>query len=122
MAYLIELPSFKNELGALTVIEQKLPFEIKRVYYIYDVPKDVIRAGHRHKNNTQALVCIKGECVLYLNNGKKEEEILLSQPNQCLILETEDWHTMHHFSEDSVLLVMASALYDVDDYIDEPYP
>jgi len=119
MAYLIDLPTFKDSRGNLTVVEKLLPFEIKRFYYIYDVTNR--RGGHRHKKTIQALICLGGSCEIYLNNGIKEEIVILDTPNKCLIVETKDWHTMDKFTQSSILLVFSSEFYDRNDYIDEEY-
>lgn len=116
MAKLINLKSYHDHRGSLTVIEKELPFSIKRVYFIYDV-EDFVRGGHRHKMTEQAAICIKGSCVIYCANDGKEEEFLLDNPEKCLILYPEDWHKMYHFSPDAVLLVLASTPYDPEDYI-----
>jgi len=119
MAYLIDLPTFEDIRGNLTVIEKILPFEIKRSYFIYNVSQE--RGGHRHKKTTQAFICVGGSCEIYINNGTKENKIILDRPNKCLIVEAEDWHTMDKFSSGSTLLVLASEYYARDDYIDEAY-
>ncbi len=119
MAYIIELPTFSDKRGKLTVIEKVLPFEIKRVYYIYET-KDK-RGGHRHKKNTQALICLNGSCEIYINDGFKKETVKLDKPSKCLILEPKDWHTMDNFTDGAILLVLASEYYDINDYIDEEY-
>jgi len=119
MAYLIDLPTFSDARGSLTVVEKLLPFEIKRFYYIYDATAK--RGGHRHKKTIQALICLGGSCEIYLNDGTKEEIVVLDTPNKCLIVETKDWHTMDKFTQGSTLLVFSSEFYDRDDYIDEEY-
>lgn len=119
MAYIIDLPTFGDDRGNLTVVEKLLPFDIKRFYYIYNVKCK--RGGHRHKKTTQALICLGGSCEIYVNNGKCEEIIILHDPNKCLIVEPTDWHTMDKFSKGSILLVLSSEFYDVNDYIDEEY-
>jgi hypothetical protein len=119
MAYIIELPTFGDGRGNLTVVEKILPFDIKRFYYIYDVSSK--RGGHRHKKTIQALIFLGGSCVIYVNNGENEEVFLLDTPNKCLILDPKDWHTMDKFSKGSTLLVFSSEFYDKDDYIDEKY-
>ena len=122
MAYLIDIRTFKDSRGSLSVLESEIPFTIKRVYYISGVPDPVVvRAGHRHKINIQALICVNGSCIISNDNGKEKEEFILDNQEKCLILMPEDWHTMHHFTQDAVLLVLASELYDSDDYVDEPY-
>ena len=119
MAYIIDLPTFKDERGWLTVMEKLFPFEIKRFYCIYDVAQK--RGGHRHKKTVQALICVGGSCEVYVNDGQKKEIFLLDNPSKCLLLEPEDWHTMDQFTKGSTLLVFASEFYDKDDYIDEEY-
>ena len=103
MAYIIELPTFSDGRGDLTVVEDLLPFEVKRFYYIYNVTSQ--RGGHRHKKTTQALITLGGSSEIYVNNGRSETLFLLNSPDKCLILEPEDWHTMDKFSEGSTLLV-----------------
>lgn len=119
MAYTINLPTFGDDRGSLTVVEEQLPFEIKRFYYIYDVTNQ--RGGHRHKKTIQALICLGGSCEVYVDNGEKKETILLDSPSKCLILDPKDWHTMDRFTLGSTLLVFSSEFYDKDDYIDEGY-
>lgn len=119
MAYILELPTFKDERGNLTVVEKILPFEIKRFYYIYDVNKK--RGGHRHKKTIQALIALGGNCEVYVNDGKSKQNFTLNSPNKCLILEPEDWHTMDKFSKNCTLLVFSSEFYNKEDYIDEEY-
>ena len=122
MAYLIDLKSFTDKRGNLTVIEKTLPFEIKRIFYIYGVD-DSDRGGHRHKKTIQAAVCIQGYCTISNSNGKAPglEKFVLFRPDQCLILQPEDWHTMHSFSTDAILMILASEYFDEKDYIFEPY-
>lgn len=122
MAQIINLNTFNDYRGNLTVIEKILPFDIKRVYYIYNVSsKDVARGGHKHYNNIQALVCLKGKCEISINNGCKKENFKLNNPEKCLILQSKDWHIMHDFSKDAILLVLASENYNPNDYIEEEY-
>ena len=119
MAHLISLQTYMDERGDLTVIERALPFEIKRSYYIYNVNSK--RGGHRHIETTQALICIKGSCTVYVDNGKKKKDFMLDRPDKCLIVNPEDWHTMDNFSKDAILFVFASEYYNIEDYIDEGY-
>ncbi len=120
MAYIIDLKTFTDKRGNLTVIEKVIPFDIKRVFYIYGVD-DSKRGGHRHHKTIQAAICIKGSCTIYSNDGKNETDFELNQPNKCLILQPEDYHTMFNFSPDAILMVFASEYFDAADYIHEPY-
>jgi hypothetical protein len=120
MAYCIELETHSDKRGNLTVIEKNIPFEIKRIFYIYGVDESK-RGGHRHKTTKQAAICIHGSCIVSNNDGDIREDFILDRPNKCLILETNDYHNMHSFSPDSVLLVLASTYFDPADYIWEDY-
>ncbi|WEK21227.1 MAG: FdtA/QdtA family cupin domain-containing protein [Candidatus Pedobacter colombiensis] len=120
MANIINLTTFKDTRGILTVLDQVVDFEIKRLFYIYAVD-DSDRGGHRHHNTHQAAICIKGCCKITSNDSKKVEIFELDSPEKCLILKPEDWHVMHDFSEDAILLVLASTAFDPKDYIYEPY-
>ena len=120
MAHLINLPTYTDARGSLTVIEKVIPFEIKRIFYIYGVD-DSIRGGHMHKTTYQAAICLKGSCRFQNNNGVSKINYILDDPSKCLIINPEDWHTMDHFSPDAVLMVLASTEYSVDDYIYTPY-
>ncbi|PWT79243.1 MAG: hypothetical protein C5B59_00035 [Bacteroidetes bacterium] len=120
MAYMIDLKTFTDKRGNLTVIEKTIPFEIKRIFYIYGVDQSR-RGGHRHKTTVQAAICLKGSCRIYNHDGVNESYFYLDQPNKCLILETNDWHTMDQFSFDAILMVLASEYFDSNDYIFEPY-
>lgn len=121
MAYLKDLKTFTDKRGNLTVIEKVFPFDIKRIFYIYGVD-DSIRGGHRHHKTIQAAVCIQGSCTIRNNDGSHVEEFVLDHPGTCLILEPQDWHQMYEFSNDAILMVMASEFYNHNDYIFEPYP
>lgn len=118
MAQIFQLPTFSDERGNLTVIEKILPFEIKRVYYIYNVRGN--RGGHRHKKTIQALVCLNGSCSIVVTKGGHRTVTVLSQPNQLLLLYPDDYHTMENFSDFAILMVLSSELFDPDDYIDSP--
>lgn len=120
MAKLIDLKTHTDARGNLTVVEKVLPFDIKRVFYIYGVD-DSKRGGHRHHKTVQAAVCIQGSCKIYNNNNVTEEIFELDKPSKCLILNPEDWHTMYDFSKDAILMVFASENFDSADYIFEPY-
>ncbi|MBL0314854.1 MAG: FdtA/QdtA family cupin domain-containing protein [Flavobacteriales bacterium] len=120
MAQLIDLTTFTDKRGNLTVIEKVIPFDIKRIFYIYGVD-DSRRGGHRHRKTVQAAVCIKGACKIYNQDGVNDETFVLDHPSKCLILETKDWHEMFEFTPDAILMVLASEYFDASDYIFEPY-
>ncbi|TCW60527.1 FdtA/QdtA family cupin domain-containing protein [Treponema sp. J25] len=120
MAYLLDLPTFTDPRGSLTVLDNIIPFEIKRVYYIYNASAK--RGGHRHKKNIQCLIALQGSCEIFVNNGREKKVFVLDNPSKGLILETVDWHTMDNFKNNCILLVLASEHYDKNDYIDEEYP
>ena len=120
--YNYELISFQtlgDERGSLIAIEEgyNAPFEIKRVYYIFNTKKDVVRGYHAHINLKQIAIAVKGSCTFVIDNGQKREEILLDNPNKGLLIEGLIWREMKDFSEDCVLLVIASEHYDENDYI-----
>jgi hypothetical protein len=122
MKQLLDLKTFTDERGNLTVIDKILPFEIKRVFYIYGVDSST-RGGHRHYNTIQAAICLKGECRFILQSAPElEKEIVhLNSPSKCLIINPEDHHWMDNFTKDCILLVFASEHYDPNDYIYESY-
>ncbi len=120
MAHLIDLKTFTDKRGHLTVIENVLPFQIKRVFYIYGVD-DSERGGHRHHKTIQAAICIKGRCRISNNDGRDEKTYYLNSPSKCLILEPKDWHKMFDFSKNAILMILASENFDEKDYIFKSY-
>lgn len=120
MAKILDLKTFTDSRGNLTVIEKTIPFEVKRIFYIYGVDSSV-RGGHRHHKTIQAAICIKGACTIYNNDGVRKEEFELDKPNKCLILEPKDWHKMYNFTPDAILMVLASEYFDQSDYIFNEY-
>ncbi len=120
MARLINLKTFCDQRGNLTVIEKVIPFDIKRIFYIYGVDSSE-RGKHRHKKTIQAATCIQGKCTIWNNDSRKKEEFILDSPDKCLILEPADWHKMYDFSPDAILMVLASEYFDYNDYIFEEY-
>jgi dTDP-4-dehydrorhamnose 3,5-epimerase-like enzyme len=121
MARLLDLRTFTDNRGNLTVIEKEIPFDIKRIFYIYGVDESV-RGGHRHHKTRQAAFCIQGACSISNNDGMERTDFRLDSPSKCLILEPQDWHTMQDFSHDAILMVLASEYFDKNDYIFQPYP
>lgn len=105
--------------GQLISLEEvkDIPFKIKRVYYMYDTGKDVHRGFHAHKELEQILICIHGTCKILLDNGNEKEIVPLEKPYEGLYIAHNIWREMYDFSEDAVLLVLASEYYDEKDYI-----
>lgn len=122
MAHIIDLKTFTDTRGNLTVIEKVLPFDIKRVFYIYGVDNS-IRGHHRHKKTIQAAISLQGECRIMSQRDidSAVEKFILNSPSQCLILGPNDYHWMENFSKDCILMVFASEYFDANDYIYEPY-
>ena len=120
MARIIDLQTFTDSRGNLTVVEKVIPFGIKRLFYIYGVDSSE-RGGHRHKQTVQAAICLQGSCKISNNNGFEKEDFLLDAASKCLILEPEDYHVMSEFTPDAILMVLASSEFDQDDYIYEDY-
>lgn len=116
---LIDFKSLGDERGSLVALEshKNIPFDIKRAYYIFNTKTNVARGLHTHKELNQVLICVSGQCSVLLDNGKQKEWATLNNPSQGLIVESEIWHEMHDFSENCVLLVLASEHYDESDYI-----
>jgi dTDP-4-dehydrorhamnose 3,5-epimerase-like enzyme len=115
---LLEIPKIKEPRGNLSVIENDLiPFEIKRVYYLYDVPSGSERGGHAHKKLKQFLIALSGSFNVVLNDGKEETIITLNKPNEGLLIYPGIWRELNNFSSGSVSLVIASDVYEEDDYI-----
>lgn len=108
-----------DDRGQLVALEQfkDIPFEIKRVYYVYDTLAGVIRGHHAHKSLQQILICIHGSCKIRLDNGYEKKIVPLEKPYEGLYVSNSMWREMYDFSEDAVLLVLASELYDEADYI-----
>ena len=115
----LNLATFPDPRGCLTVLENALPFPVVRSYWIYGADGQT-RGGHRHIHTRQALVAIAGIVSIYMNDGRAIETIELDNPSKCLLVEPKDWHTMT-FGTGAVLLVMSSHTYDRSEYIDTPY-
>ena len=108
-----------DERGSLVALEtgKTVPFDIKRVYYIFATQKAVASGFHAHKNLKQIVVCVTGKCRMVLDDSKVRQEIWLDSPTKGLLISDLVWREMHDFSEDCVLLVLASEHYDESDYI-----
>ena len=116
---LIDFQTLGDDRGSLIVIEEgyNAPFDIKRVYYIFETKEGVERGFHAHINLKQIAIAVKGSCTFVLDNGYKREGIKLTNPNQGLFIEGIIWREMKDFSSDCVLVVLASEHYDESDYI-----
>ncbi len=119
MFKLIDFETLGDDRGSLIAIEEgyNAPFDIKRVYYIFDTKQDVKRGFHAHKNLKQICIAVKGSCTFIVDNGLEREEINLTNPKQGLYIENLIWREMKDFSSDCVLVVLASEHYDEIDYI-----
>ena len=108
-----------DDRGQLVALEEHrdIPFEIKRVYYMYDTLEGVVRGHHAHKSLQQILVCIHGSCKIKLDNGTEQKVVPLEKPYEGLYVGPGMWREMYDFSPDAVLMVMASDPYDETDYI-----
>lgn len=115
----IKFEKHGDDRGMLVALEQlkNIPFDIRRVYYMYDTKPGVTRGYHAHKTLKQILICVKGSCKIRLDDGVNKETISLSDPSIGLYLESNIWREMYDFSEDAVLMVLASEVYDETDYI-----
>ena len=105
--------------GMLVALEEcrDIPFEIKRVYYLYDTEEGVRRGFHAHKSLEQILVCIHGSCKILLDNGYEKKAVSLEKPYEGLYIANDIWREMYDFSPGAVLLVLASDFYREEDYI-----
>ncbi len=108
-----------DERGQLIALEEykDIPFAIKRVYFMYDTVEGVVRGKHAHKSLEQILVCIHGSCKVLLNDGKERKVVPLEKPYEGLYVANNIWREMYDFSEDAVLMVLASDFYNEEDYI-----
>ena len=115
---LIDIPKISDPRGNISVIEKDIiPFPIKRVYYLYDIPSDSFRGGHSHKEQLEFLIAVSGSFEVILDNGSNRKVITLNKPNQGLLIEKSIWRELQNFSEGSVCLVLASDYFDENDYI-----
>ncbi|TRX24611.1 WxcM-like domain-containing protein [Flavobacterium franklandianum] len=115
---LIEVPKIHDTRGNLSVIEGKtIPFELKRVYYLYDVPSGSERGGHSHIEQKEFLIALSGSFDVVLRDGISQKVITLNKPNFGLLIPTGIWRELQNFSSGSVCLVLASAVFDEGDYI-----
>lgn len=116
---LTEFSILGDERGQLVALEENrhIPFDIKRVFYIYGTQEGVPRGNHSHYNTKQFLIAVNGSCKVTLDNGKEKETYDLNKQNIGLFQDAMIWGCMHDFSEDCVLMVLADDFYDESDYI-----
>lgn len=117
---ILSIPKIEDPRGNLSVIENDvIPFDIKRVYYLYDVPSGAERGGHSHKEQQEFLVALSGSFDVILNDGKVEKTVTLNKPFEGLLITSGIWRELKNFSSGAVCLVVASDVFDEDDYIRE---
>jgi dTDP-4-dehydrorhamnose 3,5-epimerase-like enzyme len=114
---LIKTPAISTDGTLVQLQSPEIPFDIKRVYFIYGVSVGAVRGGHTHKENIQVLFCIQGDIVVALDDGKTKEKVLLNKPNVGVLLEPGVWHEMQNFKKDTILLVLASQKHEPEDYV-----
>lgn len=116
---IIDFHIMGDQRGSLIALEENhnVPFDVKRVYYIFDTKQDVRRGYHAHKNLKQLAICVNGSCKFLLDDGKTKNHVELTSPTQGLLIEGLIWREMYDFSPDCVLMVLADDYYNEDDYI-----
>lgn len=114
----IDIPKIHDAKGNLSVLEgQTVPFEFKRVYYLYDVPSTAERHGNAHKTLKQFLIALSGSFEVVVHDGENQSRFMLNRPNQGLYIPEGIWRSMENFSSGAVCLVLASEVYDEADYL-----
>lgn len=115
----VEFDLLGDERGSLISLEENknIPFDIKRVYYIFGTEQGAARGFHAHKELVQIAICIKGSCSFLMDDGNRKKTVILDSPAIGLVIDVMQWHEMHDFSEDCILLVLASDYYNEVDYI-----
>ncbi|HBL78645.1 MAG TPA: hypothetical protein DDZ79_01190 [Aequorivita sp.] len=115
-----EIPKITDPRGNLSVVEEGfLPYEVKRVYYLYDVPSGAYRGGHAHKEQLEFLIALSGSFEVLLDDGENKKSVILNKPNQGLLIPTGIWRELENFSSGSVCLVLSSGRFLESDYIRE---
>lgn len=114
----LDITKIHDTRGNLSVVEgDTIPFVMKRVYYLYDVPSGATRGGHSHKNQQELLVALSGSFDVILNDGKEQKTVTLNKPNVGLLIVNGIWRELQNFSSGSVCLVLASDVFEEEDYI-----
>uniref|UniRef100_UPI004049A031 sugar 3,4-ketoisomerase n=1 Tax=Gelidibacter sp. TaxID=2018083 RepID=UPI004049A031 len=115
---LIDIPKITDPRGHLAVIEKNtIPFLIKRVYYLFDVPSDAYRGGHAHTQQETLLIALSGSFEVIIDDGFKQTKIILNKPTKGLYIPTGIWREIDNFSSGSVCLALASTEFDENEYI-----
>lgn len=115
---IINIPKVEDYRGNIAIVEKNtIPFAIKRVYYLYDVPSTAHRGGHAHKDQLELLIPLSGSFDVVLNDGKSIEKVTLNKPDKGLLIKTNIWRELENFSSGAVCLVLASDVFLEDDYI-----
>lgn len=115
---IIEIPKVHEERGNLAVIEKDIiPFEVKRVYYLYDIPKNSNRGGHSHLKQESFIVALSGSFDVVIDDGFNQERIMLNKPDKGLYIPTGIWRELDNFSSGAICLVLASNEFDESEYI-----
>lgn len=117
--YWIEFPTFSDERGSLSVVEasEQAPFQINRLYYLYDVPPDSVRGRHAHRELEQVMIAVAGSLDLVVETRSGREEFHLDAPTEGVYIPKLAWRELSDFSSDAMCLVVASRPYEPDDYI-----
>lgn len=114
----IKIPTIRDTRGNLAVIEKEvLPFTVKRVFYLFDVPSDAARGGHAHKQQSQVLIALSGSFNVVIKSKTETQIYTLNKPDQGLLIPPGWWREMENFSSGAVCLVLASDVFDEADYI-----
>ena len=115
---IIQLPKIEDFRGNIAFIEKDVvPFSIKRVYYLFDVPSNAKRGGHAHKEQFELLIPLSGSFDVILNDGEKQQTITLNKPDKGLLIKSNIWRELENFSSGSVCLVISSGEFLEEDYI-----
>lgn len=115
---IIDIPKVEDYRGNLAIIEKDVvPFEIKRVYYLYDVPSSAQRGGHAHIDQFEFLIALSGSFDVVLNDGNTKEKVTLNKPDKGLLIKTNVWRELDNFSSGAVCLVLNSDVFLEEDYI-----
>ena len=115
---LINITKVHDTRGNLSVIQgNSIPFDMKRVYYLYDIPSGGRRGGHSHKDQQEFLVALSGSFDVILTDGNEQKTVTLNKPNVGLLIVNGIWRELENFSSGSVCLVLASNFFEEEDYI-----